>query len=269
MQHTRLIRRSPATLIISVMVLLFASSCGSRQKMVYFNNLPDTAIYHTSIPAIAEPTIQPGDVLRIKVNSLNPETNRLFNAGTLQTAEESRYSSAEEGNVSGEGYLVNADGFISFPVIGQIQLEGLTRDQARVKLVGLVGEYVKEPIINIRFSNFRITVVGEVKRPATFTVPNERINIIEALGLAGDLTEFGKRENVLLIRESEGQRTLVRLNLNDKETLNSPYFFLRQNDVLYVEPTQYRDPSGDRTLRILTAVFSGLTALGLFLQRII
>lgn len=218
---------------------------------------------------VEEPTVQPNDVLRITVNSLNAETNRLFNAGTIQSAEESRYAGAEEGSVGQQGYLVNADGYISFPVLGQVQVEGLTRDQLRQKMVLLVSEYVKDPIINVRFTNFRITVVGEVRNPSTFTVPTERINIVEALGLAGDMTEFGKRDNVLLIREIGGKRTMVRLNLNDKETLNSPYFYLRQNDVVYVEPTRYRDPSGDRSLRILSAVFSGLTTVGLFLQRVL
>lgn len=248
---------------------LFIAGCGNSRNLVYFNNLPDTAVYLAQAPAVPEPIIQAGDILRIRVNSLNAETNRLFNTGTLQTdPEQTRNASADEGNVSAEGYLVNADGYISFPVVGQVRLAGLTIEQARIQIKGLVEQYAKDAIINIRFANFKITVVGEVKRPATFTVPNDRINIIEALGLAGDLTEFGKRDNILLIREEDGQRTLARINLNDKETLISPYFYLKQNDVLYVQPTQYRDPSGDRTLRILTAVFSGMTAVGLFIYRV-
>lgn len=255
-------------LLAMVFAGLFAS-CGTRQNLVYFSDLPDTVAYKVAMSDVKEPTVQPNDILRITVNSLNPETNRLFNAGTIQSAEESRYAGTEEGNVGRQGYLVNVDGYISFPVIGQIQVEGLTRDQLRQKMVTLVSEYVKDPIINVRFTNFRVTVVGEVRNPSTFAVPTERINIIEALGLAGDMTEFGKRDNVLLIREIGGERTMVRLNLNDKETLNSPYFYLKQNDVLYVEPSRYRDPSGDRTLRVLSAVFSGLTALGLFIYRVL
>lgn len=250
-------------------ISLVLLGCGNSRNLVYFNNLPDTSIYQAQAPAIPEPVIQPGDILRIRVNSLNAETNRLFNTGTLQTdPEQARYASADEGNVGAEGYLVNAEGYISFPVAGQVELGGLTIEQARVRIEGLVEEYAKDAIINIRFANFKITVVGEVRRPATFTVTNDRINIIEALGLAGDLTEFGKRDNILLIREENGQRTLARINLNDKDALTTPYFYLKQNDVLYVQPTQYRDPSGDRTLRVLTAVFSGMTALGLFIYRV-
>ncbi len=256
-------------LLLMVVFAGLFTSCGSRQNLVYFSDLPDTVAYKVAMGEVEEPTVQPNDVLRITVNSLNPETNRLFNTGTIQTTEESNsnYNTVGEGNVGRDGYLVNADGYISFPILGQVQVEGLTRDQVRQKMVSLVGEYAKDPIVNVRFTNFRVTVVGEVRNPSTFAVPTERINVIEALGLAGDMTEFGRRDNVLLIREIEGERTMVRLNLNNKETLNSPYFYLRQNDVIYVEPTRYRDPSGDRTLRIVTAVFSGLTALGLFLQR--
>jgi len=248
---------------------LFLAGCGNSRSLMYFNNLPDTAVYQTQAPPVPEPVIQSGDIVRIRVNSLNAETNRLFNTGTLQTdPQQARYASSDEGNTGADGYLVNTDGYISFPVAGQVKLAGLTIDQARVKIKELVEQYAKDAIINIRFSNFKITVVGEVNRPATFTVPNDRINIIEALGLAGDLTQYGKRDNILLIREQDGQRTLARINLNDKEALTSPYFYLKQNDVLYVQPTQYRDPSGDRTLRILTAVFSGMTAVGLFIYRV-
>lgn len=262
-----LVNTSYKSLLWIGIVSVLLSSCGSRQNLVYFSDLPDTVAYQVAMGDVAEPTVQPNDVLRITVNSLNPETNQLFNTGVLQIGEEGGPTGA--GNASQQGYLVNADGYISFPVLGQVQVEGLTRDQVRRKMVTLISEYVKDPIVNVRFTNFRITVVGEVRNPSTFTVPTERLNIIEALGLAGDMTEFGRRNNVLLIREIDGERTLIRLNLNDKEALNSPYFYLRQNDVLYVEPSRYRDPSGDRSLRILSAVFSGLTALGLFIYRVL
>lgn len=255
-------------LLMVVLAGLFAS-CGSRQNLVYFSDLPDTVAYKVAMGEVEEPTVQPNDVLRITVNSLNPETNRLFNTGTIQSVESNNNNTLGEGNVGAEGYLVNADGYISFPVLGQVQVEGLTRDQLRQKMLTLVSEYAKDPIINVRFTNFHVTVVGEVRHPSTFHVSNERINVIEALGLAGDMTEFGRRDNVLLIREMNGERTMVRLNLNDKATLNSSYFYLRQNDVVYVEPSRYRDPSGDRSLRIVTAVFAGLTTLGLFLQRVL
>src|SRR5690606_11115733 len=140
--------------------LLLLSSCGSRQNLVYFSDLSDTVAYKVAMGEMAEPTVQPNDVLRIIVNSLNPEINRLFNTGVLQVGDE---IAADGGNVGQQGYLVNANGYISFPVLGQVKVEGLTRDQVREKMVALLGEYVKDPIINVRFTNFRITVVGEVR----------------------------------------------------------------------------------------------------------
>lgn len=259
--------RSLYLVSFAAMLLVLSAGCGSKRNLVYFSDLPDSAVYRADIVNQIEPTIQAGDILRITVNSLNAETNMLFNTGAMVAAGEERRTTAEADLVS-EGYLVNEAGYITFPVIGQVLLEGLTREQARQKLVSEVSQYAKDPIINIRLVNFKITVVGEVHRPSTFAVPNEKINIVEALGMAGDMTEFGQRENVLVIREKHGQRSMVRLNLNEKEAFNSPYFYLQQNDVVYVEPSRYRDPSGERTMRILSVVFSGLTALGLFIWRV-
>lgn len=247
--------------------LMMLGSCGPKRNLVYFSDLPDTTAYQSAILNDVEPTIQPGDILRITVNSLHAESNRLFNTGAMVPAGET--SASADANLANDGYLVNSAGYITFPIIGQLLLEGLTREQARQKLVDEVSEYAKDPIINIRFANFKITVVGEVKAPSTFTIPSEKINIIEALGLAGDMTPYGKRENVLLIREQNGQRTVVRLNLNDKETLNSPYFYLRQNDVVYVEPTRSRDPSADRNLRILTVTLAALSTVIVILTRLL
>jgi len=252
--------------ILCLLLLLFAS-CRSKRDLVYFKDLPDSVAVQTPIPDIAETKIQAGDILKITVSTLNPESNTLFNSGTLQTLNDSRNLN-NTGQVGAEGYLVDKGGYISFPVIGQIKLAGLTRDGARKEMIQQLGNYVKDPIVNIRFLNFKITVIGEVTQPSTFTIPNEKVNILEALGMAGDMTPYGKRENVLLIREENGQRTMVKLDMRRKDIMNSPYFYLRQNDIVYVEPTKYRDPSGDRTLRIITAVASSMTALGLFIYRV-
>ncbi|QNL51592.1 polysaccharide biosynthesis/export family protein [Olivibacter sp. SDN3] len=253
---------------ILFILLLFLASCGSKRNLVYFSDLRDSGAVKSAIQAIPPTKIQAGDILRITVNSLNPESNTLFNSGTLQTLDGSRNSSNQGAPLGSEGYLVDQDGYISFPVIGQIKLSGLTRDEARREMLKRVGEYVKDPIINVRFVNFKVTVIGEVAQPSTFNIPNERVNILEALGMAGDMTPYGRRENILLIREEAGERTTVRINLGHKDIMDSPYFYLRQNDILYVEATKYRDPSADRTLRIITAVASSLTAVGLFITRV-
>ena len=140
-----------------------------------------------------------------------------------------------------------------------MQIGGLSKEEAKEKLVEQLEEYLKDPIVNIRYLNYRVTVIGEVNRPSTFTIPSEKINILEALGMAGDMTAYGKRENVLIIREEEGERTMTRVNLNNKELLNSPYFFLQQNDVVYVEPDRLKQVNAStnaRTISIITAITS-------------
>jgi len=145
-------------------------------------------------------------------------------------------SAAMVGNQVISGFLVDKDGFIQMTLLGKIKVGGLTTYQVRDKITELASQYYKNPTVQVRFANFKITVLGEVTRPATYTVPNEKVTVLDALGLAGDLTIYGKRENVLLVRDQQGQKELVRLNLNDSEVFRSPYFYLRQNDVLYVEP---------------------------------
>jgi len=165
-----------------------------------------------------------------------------------------------------ENYLVNKNGFINYPVIGQINLKGLTKLEAVQKMSLLLNEYVQNPIINIRLMNFRITVIGEVQRPSTFIIPTEKVTILEALGLAGDMTAFGRRENVIIVREKDGVRSTTRLNLNEKSVLASPYYYLQQNDVIYVEPYKTKAIQSDtnpRTFAIITGLVSILT-LALF-----
>jgi len=125
-------------------------------------------------------------------------------------------------------------------VLGKIPLGGLTIEEATDKITALLQSEAKNPIVNIKLLNFKITVIGEVNVPSTYPVPIERINIIQAIGMAGDLTIFGKRDNVLLIREIEGERTTARLDLTTKEIFNSPYYYLQQNDIIYVQPTKAR-----------------------------
>lgn len=253
--------------ILFILLLLFAS-CGSKRNLSYFKDLPDSVVLQSAIPQTPETKIQGGDILRITINTLNPESNVLFNSGTLQTLDSRNNDVNTNNQLAAEGYLVDKNGFINFPVIGQVRLGGLTREGARQEMVKQLTSYVKNPIVNVRFLNFKVTVIGEVAKPSTFTIPNEKITILEALGMAGDMTPFGKRENVLLIREENGERTMVKLDIGKKDIMNSPYFYLRQNDVVYVEPTKYKDPSGDRTLRIIAAVATSLTAIGLIWQRL-
>ncbi|WP_371415945.1 polysaccharide biosynthesis/export family protein [Pontibacter sp. SGAir0037] len=220
--------------------------------------MQEQAEYKEAINNRSESKIQPDDLLSITVTSLNAESNALFNRGVLlPTGAAATNLNLNQNNMQNqEGYLVDREGNISFPVLGSIKLGGLTKEQARAKLVAEISKHVKDPIINIRHMNFRVTVVGEVLRPSTFTIPTEKINILEALGMAGDMTPFGKRENVLIIREEEGARTMARLNLNNKEVLNSPYFYLQQNDVIYVEPDKKKEIQASTDTRFYAIIGS-------------
>lgn len=221
-----------ATFGLISLSLLIVLSCNKR-NLVYFSDLPEDTDFNTPIKNYDAPKIQSDDIVSITVSSLNPESNVLFNNVLLPAA------SGGQGVIASkidEGYLVDKDGFINFPVIGKINLSGLTKEQATEKMTGLIKEHVKNPIVNIRFLNFKVTVIGEVAKPSTFTIATEKINVLEALGLAGDMTEYGRRENVLIIREKGGIRSTAKINLNNKDVLASPYFYLQQNDIVYVEP---------------------------------
>lgn len=227
---------------------------------MYFSDLQSSANNESPIRNYVQPTIQPDDILSISVSSLNPESNVLFNNVILPTtANSGQVIAATKVN---EGYLVDKSGFINFPVIGKVMVAGLTKEQAIEKMTNEIKVHVKNPIINVRFINFKVTVIGEVNKPSTFTIDTEKVNVLEALGLAGDMTAFGKRENVLIIREQQGVRRTTRLNLNDKDVLNSPFFYLQQNDIVYVEPANRekvaQNAAGNRFIGLWAALISTL-----------
>ena len=207
-------------------IVLTLSSCVSAKKMVYFQNTEGMQLKETLLNF--EPKIQAGDVLSINVSALEAEAAATFNL----------YETASTNNPRALTYLVNNAGEINFPVIGKIRVKDVTTTELTEKLTVIISEYIVKPIINIRLTNFKITVMGEVKAPGTYPVSNERITIIEALGLAGDLNIQGKRDTVLLIREQEGKRTFITVDLTTKKLFNSPYYYLAQNDVLYVAPNK-------------------------------
>lgn len=250
--------------ITFLLILFVLASCSSKRNLVYFSDLQDSVAYQAAIQNRESPRIQTDDVLSITVSTLNAESNVLFNSGTLVPMTSNTPAGISKTEVQ-EGYLVDANGEINFPVAGKVKLTGLTKEEARAKMEATVGKYVKDPIINIRFLNFKVTVIGEVMHPSSFTIPNEKINVLEALGMAGDMTPFGKRENVLVIREKDGQRNIERLNLNSKEVFASPYFYLQQNDVVYVEPDNKeksaQTTTNYRLLPILTATISALAVV--------
>lgn len=232
---------------LTVFILLSTVSCTTYKTVPYFADIPDTTKpFDIHTEAYTSPVIQPDDILSITVVTLDPEANVLFNKSSVPSLAVGSSTATPIGQQLLTGYLVDKDGFVDLPQVGKISLAGYTTSQARDTITNRVTQFYTHPSVDVRYANFRITVLGEVNRPATYTVPNEKITLFDALGLAGDLTIFGKRENILLIRETgEQTKHIVRLNLNSKNIMNSPYFFLKQNDVLYVEPNKAKSASLD------------------------
>ena len=164
-------------------------------------------------------------------------------------------------------YLVNSHGEIDFPVLGKLQVAGLTRSELTDLMTEKISVYVKSPIITIQIRNFKVSVLGEVNKPGTVNVPNERLSVLDALGMAGDLTIYGNRSNVLLIRDNNGKKEYHRFDLTSAETLTSPYYYLQQNDVLYVEPNKARkgnakySQSGQFNVSLASTIISALSVL--------
>jgi polysaccharide export outer membrane protein len=219
-----------------------ASGCRSERRSARHNNSTNNTIGLDSY----SPTYHIDDELVIIVNALDPAAARPFNKQSVSVPFAAGAGGTQNPALDAAGrqrlqtYRVDSDGNINFPVLGVIKIAGLNRQQATVMLQDKLKDYIKEPIVDIETVNYRITVLGEVVRPGTYTSQNERITILEALSLAGDLTIYGERENVLVIQDYDGKKTYTRVNLKSDELFDSPVYYLSQNDVVYVEPNKTR-----------------------------
>jgi polysaccharide biosynthesis/export protein len=216
-----------------LIIFFTLSSCGLRTKMVYMQD----DIKAESIKTYYTPVIKPNDLITITISSINQESVQVFNLPNINLQTNVGYT---VGSPAPNSYLVDQNGQINLPVIGKVDVSNKTRDEIVLILESKVKDYVDSPIINVRIVNFKITVLGEVAKPGTYTIPNEKISVLEALGLAGDLTIFGKRENVMLIREENGIKVKHLIDLTSSTFLTSDLFYLQQNDVLYVEPNRIK-----------------------------
>jgi polysaccharide export outer membrane protein len=233
------------------------TSCVNMKKAIYFNNIQDSTILSTV--QNLEPVIGKNDVLSITVSSSNPEATQVFNMPNLSTS----------GIPQAYGYLVNQDGFIQFPLLGNIKANGLTKKQLRDTIAKELIEkkLLLDPIVSVRYLNFKVTVLGEVEHPAVINVENEKITLLEALGMAGDLTIEAKRNNVMVIREEEnGEKRIKRLDLTSTEIFTSPYYYLKSNDIVYVEPNSTKVASTSRFTQILPIILSAATLIFLIVD---
>ena len=243
--------------VLGLAVMFFSfGSCGNPRQLTYLQGSFDTT--KLSQLNAAEPIIRKGDLLSIIVFSDNPEATRIYNQSLITTASSS-YAASTPGlggsSPAAPGYQVDENGNIIFQGLGLLHVEGLTKSQLKDTLNGRLTEFLSHPYYNIRFLNYKFTMLGEIGKPGIISIPGERINLLEALSLAGDMTFYGRRDNILIIRESNGKREFARLDITKPEIMLSPYFYLQQNDVVIVEANKKKIAANDQaTIRNVSIV---------------
>lgn len=231
-------------LLMAVCALVMAS-CTSYKNVPYLQNAEEIMAAQAELP-LYDAKIMPKDLLTVTVNTSDPEAAAPFNM-TVQTAQNLAVSRTSYSQPVLQQYLVNNEGCIDFPVLGTLKVGGLTKNEAEDMIREKLKPYLKEvPIVTVRMSNYKISVLGEVARPGTFTVSNEKVNVLEALAMAGDLTIYGVRDNVKLVREdAAGKREIFFLDLTNADIITSPYYYLQQNDILYISPNKTKAKNSD------------------------
>ncbi len=226
------------SLVLSGVAVLALSACNSSKTVLpYFTEI--ITVQEGTLPTDDYmPQIQPDDELQIIVSSANPEATLNYNLPFVNPASRDKFTMSSTPRY--QTYIVNTKGDIDFPVLGTLHVAGLTTEQLKEELVAKISRDVKDPIVSVSLINFTVVVAGEVENPQTLQVNRNRMTVLDALAAAGDLTEYGERSNVLIIREENGERKFAHLDLNSSETLTSPYYYLQQNDYVYVAPNKVR-----------------------------
>jgi polysaccharide biosynthesis/export protein len=257
-------------LILFIGLSLILTSCSSTKRTKFFQDIPDSGRLRSIGKAqYVEPIIQNDDILTVIIQTVDPQAALTVNAGNINsnstasgsTNPISTLNTPTSNSSTSFGYLVDEKGEISIPILGKVKVAGLTTIEARQQIYTLADQIYKDPSVTVRFANFKVNVAGEVEKPGTYIMPNEKVTILDALTMAGDLTIYGKRENVLLIRENpDGTKTPYRINLKKTNFMTSPYYYLKQNDYIYVEPNNGKAAATDvaqaRTYSIIASVLS-------------
>lgn len=265
---------------IVVAIVFSMAACSSSKRMGYFQDVPDSLTNKAVAQAIYKsPTVQVDDILQVTVQTLDPGATMAINqpnsaswplagsssaAGTPGSSTGAVAAAPNTGSAV-SGFLVDHDGNIELPLVGKVQVKDKTTDEVRELVRQKAAQFYKDPVVNVRLANFRITVLGEVTRPSTYIMPSEKVTLLDALGMAGDMTIYGRRENVMVIREENGQKQFARFNLNNSNLFTSPFYYLKQGDVVYVEPNRQKvaatDVASVRRVTILTALATVLVVL--------
>lgn len=246
-------------LLLATSLVIAITGCTTSKKIIYFQNLDDTQL--KPLNTEYEAVIKKDDRLTIVVSGpdkmvcapYNLTINEMNSNGNVVNGGNPEYSTL--------GYLVDSEGNIDFPILGKIHVDGMTRNELVNYLTEEIGKDIKEPIVYVSFRNYKITILGEVKNPGTYTFDSEKVNILQALGYAGDLNLTAKRQDILLLREVDGTLTHNRIDLRDKEILQSPYFYLQQNDIIYVQPSSTRIATATTAVSIWSVILSSITTI--------
>lgn len=254
--------------------LMLSASCVSTKKISYLNDIPDSNYitpYELSLEKYTDPVIQPNDILQVSIQTLDPQASTLMGVQATSTYSVQSGTSLAGGTTTAiQGYMVDGEGYISIPLVGKLQVNGLNTTQVKQLIEQRAALYYKNPVVNVRFVNFTVTVLGEVNRTGQIVLSNEKTSIFDVLGAAGDMTPYARRQDVLVIREEGGIKKFIRLNLYSKDVFQSPYFYMKQRDVVYVEPNKSKAVSANTTeTRVLsfTGVFISILTLVLYISR--
>ena len=248
-----------------VCMAVFFTACTSTKKIIYLQDV--VPLKQQEIEQKYEVIIHGDDLLAIMVNSRDPELALPFNMPMVSY----QLGSNTGGQQRVLGYLVDTNGNIDFPILGEIHVEGLTRMQLTelIKNKLIEGDLIKDPIVTVQFLNFKISVMGEVGRPGSFTISGDRITVLEALSMAGDLTIYGRRDRVGVIRENNGKRTILFHDLRSADIFNSPCYYLQQNDIVYVEPNKAKSGQSsinqNNSIGVWVSVISLLTTIAVLI----
>lgn len=254
--------------VFPLLVILLFTSCVSQKKISYLQDIPDA--YSSTIGKRQKAVIRPGDWLSILISSKDFELAQMFNLPII-TNSLTGNGIATGGTNRISGYLVDENGCIDFPQLGTLEIKGLTLAElsAFIKEKIMAGGYINDPIATVQYMNFYVSVMGEVARPGVFNASTGRITLLEALSMAGDLTIYGKRENVMVIREENGERTVASVDFRSKQIFSSPYYYLQQNDVVYVEPNKVKagqsEINQNRTWGTFASIISVLVSLSVLI----
>lgn len=242
-------------LLAFLIIFLLFTSCGSKKDIVYFQNAKD---FETLVDTDTfTPKFKVNDIVSVFVSTFDLEAVKPFNM----------YKSVGENQSEIVDYIIDINGNIDYPVLGKIKLIGLSVEEAKALFKEKLSDYLKDPIVNIRILNFRISVLGQVNTPGRYDVSGERITLLEAIAMAGDLNIKGERTNVLVIRDFNGTKTYSRFDLTSKELFSSPVYYLTQNDVVYVQPNNsaISGASSDNRISTLISVASFLITTSILL----